>query len=61
MMAFYLDSEGVYRVAELDALPWLMHGFGTMHADIPVRFAGLATLKQIHSADCVAAAGRSGI
>ena len=26
---FYLDSEKVYRVNELDTLPWMLHGFGT--------------------------------
>jgi len=57
---FYLDSDRIYRVSELDAFPWLLHGFGTRDADIPGRFAGLATLKQIHSAECVAAEGRSG-
>jgi YfiH family protein len=51
----------VYKVTELDALPWLVHGFGTRHADIPAQFAQLATLKQIHSATCVAADGRSGM
>ncbi len=57
---FYLDSERIYRVSELDAFPWLVHGFGTRDADIPTRFARLATLKQVHSSDCVAAGGRSG-
>jgi YfiH family protein len=44
----------------LDALDWLVHGFGTRHADIPGLFANLASLKQVHSAECVAAAGRAG-
>jgi len=58
---FYKDSQQVYRVRELDSLDWLVHGFGTRVADIPERFGGLATLKQIHSARCVAAAGRTGV
>jgi len=58
---FYLDSEQTYRVTELDAFPWLIHGFGTKLSDIPARFARLATLKQIHSSSCVTAEGRSGI
>jgi YfiH family protein len=58
---FYRDPENIYRVTELDALPWLIHGFGTRLSDIPARFAELATLKQIHSSSCVAAEGRSGI
>ena len=58
---FYKDASQVYRVAELDALPWLVHGFGTRLADVPSQFANLATLKQIHSADCVVVAGRRGV
>lgn len=58
---FYKDSRQVYRVSELDALPWLLHGFGTRHADIPAWFANLATVKQVHSAVCVVAEGRSGV
>jgi hypothetical protein len=58
---FYKDSQQVYRVRELDSLAWLVHGFGTRLADIPERFGGLATLKQIHSAICVGAAGRTGV
>ncbi len=58
---FYKDPGQVYRVPELDALGWLIHGFGTRHADIPARFPGLATLKQAHSPACIAAGGRSGV
>jgi hypothetical protein len=58
---FYKDSHQVYRVRELDSLAWLVHGFGTRLADIPSLFGNLATLKQIHSATCVPAAGRPGI
>ena len=58
---FYKDSQQVYRVPELDALDWLVHGFGTWLSDIPARFAGLATLKQVHSANCLAAGGRAGV
>jgi YfiH family protein len=58
---FYLDDRQVYRVSELDRLPWLIQGFGTRHSDIPALFANLATLKQIHSAECVDACGRSGV
>lgn len=59
-MAFYKDDSGVYRSRELDGLPWLIHGFGTRQSDVPGRFAQLATLHQVHSADCIAAGGRSG-
>lgn len=58
---FEKDSRHIYRVGELDTLPWLVHGFGTRHADIPGLFANLATLKQIHSAECVTGEGRSGV
>jgi polyphenol oxidase len=58
---FYRDSSHVYRVTELDALPWLVHGFGTRMADIPAQFSQLATLKQVHSSTCVPADGRKGI
>jgi YfiH family protein len=57
---FYKDSQHVYRVEELDALPWLIHGFGTRLVDVPSLFANLATLKQIHSATCVPGGGRAG-
>lgn len=58
---FYRDTHNVYRVRELDVLPWLIHGFGTRHNDIPAAFSNLATVKQVHSAVCVAAEGRSGV
>jgi hypothetical protein len=54
---FYKDSREVYRVELFDAFPWLVHGFGTRSAQTP---DNLTTLKQIHSATCVFAAGRSG-
>jgi polyphenol oxidase len=54
---FYKDSKKVYRIGELDAFDWLVHGFGTRLSDPP---APLATLKQIHSAKCVFAEGRVG-
>jgi len=57
---FYKDSQQVYRVPELDSFEWLIHGFATRHADIPARFAHLATLKQVHSSTCVPAGGRTG-
>ena len=58
---FYKDPQHLYRVPELDALAWLEHGFGTRQADVPALHRNLATLKQIHSATCVAAAGRVGV
>ena len=58
---FYRDPQHTYRISELDAFPWLLHGFGTRHSDIPARFAHLATVKQIHSSTCIAAEGRAGI
>jgi YfiH family protein len=58
---FYKDSRQVYRVPELDSMGWLIHGFGTRHSDVPALFDHLATLRQIHSATCIAAGGRSGV
>jgi YfiH family protein len=58
---FYLDADNVYRVSELDEMEWLVHGFGTRRADVPGRFRRLATLKQIHSTECVSGAGRGGV
>jgi polyphenol oxidase len=55
---FYKDSHEVYRVPELDELPWLVHGFGTRRAEAP---ANLTTLKQVHSSRCVFAGGRTGV
>lgn len=61
IVGFYRDSEGIYKVEELAGFPWLLHGFGTRHSDIPARIPHLATLKQIHSTDLAAAEGRSGV
>ncbi len=58
---FYKDSRQIYRVPALDAFSWLEHGFGTRTADVPQLYSNLAMLKQVHSTDCVAAGGRSGI
>ena len=58
---FYQDSRQIYRVPELDALPWLLHGFGTRLAHVPALYGNLATLRQVHSTTCVAAAGRGGV
>jgi polyphenol oxidase len=60
-MGFYKGTSEIYRVEELDALPWLLHGFGTRNSDIPGQFANLATLKQIHSSTCLLAGGRAGL
>ena len=58
---FYCDSRHIYRSTELDALPWLIHGFGTRRSDIPALFENLATVKQMHSDSCISADGRSGV
>jgi hypothetical protein len=58
---FYQDSRQIYRVTQLDSLAWLVHGFGTRLACVPALFPNLATLRQIHSAACVLAAGRGGV
>jgi polyphenol oxidase len=61
LMGFYKGTAETYRVEELDAFPWLIHGFGTRNADIPGLFANLATLKQMHSSTCLPAGGRAGL
>jgi YfiH family protein len=61
LMGFNRDAGHIYRVRELEAFPWLVHGFGTRNADIPGLFTNLATLKQIHSATCLPAGGRAGL
>jgi len=58
---FYKDSRNIYRVPELDGLAWLEHGFGTRLVDVPALMGSLALLKQIHSATCLAAEGRTGL
>ena len=58
---FYRDERHVLRVPEFDRFPWLVHGFGTRLADVRTLGGPLATLKQVHSAACVPAAGRSGV
>ena len=58
--SFVKDSRAIYHCAELDRFQWLTHGFGTRNADVPSSFPNLATLKQVHSADCVCAEGRGG-
>lgn len=60
-MPSYRAPGHILRVSELDSLPWLIHGFGTRHSDIPAQFSNLATLKQIHSAKCIVAQGRTGV
>jgi YfiH family protein len=56
---FYKDTGNVYRVAEMDRLPWLDHGFGT-------RLAGSwmpgppAWVRQVHSARSMQADGVAG-
>ena len=54
---FYLASDGYYRVRAWDRFPWLIHGFGTRTAS---RNGSLTTLRQVHSAVCIAAGGRRG-
>jgi YfiH family protein len=58
---FHRDGLDIYRVTELEAFEWLVHGFGTRLSDVPGLYGNLAMLKQIHSATCVPAAGRPGL
>ena len=56
---FYKDTRQVYRVAELDRLEWLDHGFGTREAGSWTP-GPLAWVRQVHSARCVFADGWAG-
>jgi YfiH family protein len=58
---FYKDPQRIYRARAFDRFTWLEHGFGTREADVPSIFPSLATLKQVHSAGCVPALGRTGL
>lgn len=53
--------DGLYRARNLDALPWLEHGFGTRGRDVWVPDDGAATLRQIHSDVCWRADGATGL
>jgi YfiH family protein len=55
---FYKNSQEIYQVRELEAIPWLVHGFGTRWSAVPDH--NLAILHQIHSDRCVVAGGASG-
>ena len=57
---FYKDSQNIYRVQELDAFDWLIHGFGTRWSSSFGSCRNLATLHQVHSDTVVSAGGRSG-
>jgi YfiH family protein len=57
---FYKDSESVYRIRQLDAFDWLVHGFGTRLSNHFGECPNIATLRQIHSDAVIAAEGRSG-
>ena len=57
---FYKDSQNIYRVRQLEAFDWLVHGFGTRWSNTFGSCRNLATLHQIHSDTVVSAAGRSG-
>ncbi len=52
MAAFYQDPRQVYRVAELERLDWLEHGFGT-RASGHWAEGSLVTLRQVHSDVCL--------
>ena len=46
---FRLDCGNVYRAPELEALPWLEHGFGTRLSSAWPGARQLATVRQTHS------------
>lgn len=57
--AFRLDASGTLISPLLAELSWLDHGFGTRHSPVPE--GPMATVKQIHSGEVIAAEGRSGL
>jgi hypothetical protein len=54
------DSQGVYRLAQLDRFEWLEHGFGTRHSTSWADPNRLVMLKQVHSSRVVSADGVAG-
>ena len=60
MTVFHKDSQNIYRVAALEELDWLVHGFGTRSSPGFAAGGRLATLHQIHSDIVVDAAGHAG-
>lgn len=58
---FYRDTQNIYRARELERLAWLEHGFGTRGSPDLTDSDNVATLRQIHSAICVPARGRTGV
>lgn len=59
---FYKSADRMYRVQAWDEFDWLVYGFGTRHATaLPNELPhNLATVRQIHSARVVDAAGGIG-
>lgn len=56
---FHQDTHHIYRVAELERVPWLIHGFGTrVSENWPPE--PLVSLRQIHSDRCLVADGSAG-
>jgi YfiH family protein len=58
---FYKDPENTYRVKPLQAMEWLIHGFGTRWSNSFGNCQNLATLRQIHSDYWVHADGHHGV
>jgi purine-nucleoside/S-methyl-5'-thioadenosine phosphorylase / adenosine deaminase len=58
---FHLDAQHIYHAGPLDDFEWLVHGFGTRQSAGLAGNGNLATLRQVHSANCIAAVGRTGV
>jgi len=52
---FRIDNRAVFLAQALEELPWLVHGFGTRSSTDWPPETGLATLRQIHSDQVLAA------
>ncbi len=56
---FRMDADGNLRSELLAEFPWVRHGFGSRAAKLPD--IGMATVKQIHSAEILDASGEAGL
>ena len=57
----YLDACGVYRASQLDAFPWLIHGFGTRNSPGWPGDWRISTVRQIHSGTVLPAGASGGV
>jgi len=56
---FFKDHRNLYREEALEGIPWLEYGFGTNDSPAWPDSWELATLRQVHSAECVIVDGHA--